>query len=172
MPNRPDVLWIDGAGGWAIATADEITIGRRADIPIVARLASVTATLRRSGDDWMWRRGDEETWITDSDVQCKLGDVTVSVQRPSPLSPTRRLTVARPHRLAGGVDGIILASKMISIGPARDAAIRARHLTHVFPLLRNGHTMTIKHGEVNCEVRHGESFATGELVGMLRPWDV
>ena len=175
--SRPDIVWIDGVGGLALAISDSLTIGRQANLSIVGSLPQSAGTLVRRGEDWFWMGGDEmgdqdSQLLTDDAVLPLPGGVQCVLRRPSFLTATRRLDLLRPHRWSGGVDAVLLISKIATIGPTQSDSVCASHLEHTHFLSTLDDPMTIR-----CEKEHSPLMpdgvvTVGELTMMVRPWDV
>lgn len=191
--DRPDVVWIDGVGGLALATGDQWTIGRDANLSIIANLPSVAGTLKRRGEDWFWIAGgpnasgnSPERLIADGDeiplTSGRTGQrdggnntgpsVRCVMRRPSGLNATRRLELSRPHRWAGGVDVVLLISKIATIGPTPSDTVCAPHLDQTHFLSAMSDPMTIRCQGPAMEMELEKPVSAGSLTMMVRPWDV
>lgn len=174
---RPDVVWIDGVGGLALATANSLSIGRDADLSIVANLPRVAGTLHRRGEDWFWSDGDvadaKSMRMLDADALLPLpGDVKCVIRRPSHLNATRRLELLRPHRWVGGVDVVLLVSKIATIGPTQSDSVCALDLEQTLFLSTINDPMTVRCEREALALEHGKAVSVGPLAMMLRSWDV
>jgi len=132
-------LWIDGCGGYRLVVGSRWKIGgpdfgviEDADpvIRIQADVPRIAGELTRVETDYVWQGASGE----DADAKPVLvgpdhpipmvGSARLFLNVPSPLSPSAVLSLDPPHRFSGHVDGVILVTDTVLIGPGRECHVR------------------------------------------------
>jgi hypothetical protein len=130
------MLWIDGVGAWQLCVGDKFLIGgptlehATPDICLMANLSRRHATLLRTGEDW-FIHPHQSTVVSGRPVSgptlLRTGDAIVLAERvrlgfriPSVLGGSALIDFESHHRPAHSVDGIILMTDRILLGPRRD----------------------------------------------------
>ena len=130
------MLWIDGVGAWQLCVGSQFLIGgptlehTSADICLMANLSRRHASLLRNGEDWFihphnstvvsGRAVSGPTLLRTGDVICLAERVRLGFRIPSVLTGSAVLDFESPHRPAQSVNGIILMSDSILLGPRKD----------------------------------------------------
>lgn len=136
MPTERYMLWIDGVGAWQLCVGSQFLIGgptledKSADICLMANLSRRHATLLRIGEDWFihphnstvvsGRAVTGPTLLRTGDEICLAERVRLGFRIPSVLAGSALIDFESPHRPAHSVNGIILMTDSILLGPRRD----------------------------------------------------
>ena len=136
MPTDRYMLWIDGVGAWQLCVGSQFLIGgptledKSADICLMANLSRRHATLLRNGEDWFihphnstvvsGRAVTGPTLLRTGDEICLAERVRLGFRIPSVLAGSALIDFESPHRPAHSVNGIILMTDSILLGPRRD----------------------------------------------------
>lgn len=130
------ILWIDGVGAWQLSVGTEFQIGGptheeiAADICLMANLSRHHASLSRKGEDWFIHphgstvvsgRAVTRTALLRSGDEICLGErVRLGFRIPSVLAGTALIDFESHHRPAQFVNGIILMTDSVLLGPRKD----------------------------------------------------
>ena len=130
------MLWIDGVGAWQLCVGSQFLIGgptledKSADICLMANLSRRHATLLRNGEDWFihphnstvvsGRAVTGPTLLRTGDEICLAERVRLGFRIPSVLAGSALIDFESPHRPAHSVNGIILMTDSILLGPRKD----------------------------------------------------
>lgn len=130
------VLWIDGVGAWQMCVGRRFLIGgptlegQAADICLMANLSRRHATLERNGEDWFihphqstvlsGRTLSAAAAMKSGDSICLAEKVRLGFRIPSVLSGTAVIDFESHHRPVHTVNGIILMTDTVILGPRRD----------------------------------------------------
>ena len=136
MPTDRYMLWIDGVGAWQLCVGSQFLIGgptledKSADICLMANLSRRHALLLRNGEDWFihphnstvvsGRAVTGPTLLRTGDEICLAERVRLGFRIPSVLTGSALIDFESPHRPAHSVNGIILMTDSILLGPRRD----------------------------------------------------
>ncbi len=134
--NERYMLWIDGVGAWQLSVGTEFLIGAltredaAADICLMANLSRQHATLQRIGEDWFiqphqstvvsGRTVTRVASLRTGDSICLAERVRLGFRIPSVLSGSAVIDFESHHRPAQTVDGIILMTDTVLLGPRKD----------------------------------------------------
>jgi hypothetical protein len=134
--NERHLLWIDGVGAWQLCLGTEFLIGAptqenpSADICLMANLSRKHATLLRKGEDWFihphqstvisGRSALDSTLLRTGDMICLAERVRLGFRIPSVLSGSAVIDFESHHRPAQTVNGIILMTDSVLLGPRKD----------------------------------------------------
>jgi tetratricopeptide (TPR) repeat protein len=153
------LLWVDGVGGYLICMGNRLVLGQaglegRADIPLVADIARLHAVLTRDTEGTvieamrdlrvngrpvtraLLRANDRLTLGATCQLQFRL---------PVPVSTTIRLDVTSGHRLPLALDGVLLMSETLLLGPGPQAHVVVPNLTQTIVLFRNKDGLGLRH---------------------------
>lgn len=130
------MLWIDGVGAWQLLAGSEFLIGgptmeqKAADICLMANLSRRHATLKRSGEDWFvhphqstvisGKLVTSQTLLRTGDSICLAERVRLGFRIPSVLSGSALIDFESHHRPSHSVNGIILMTDSVLLGPRKD----------------------------------------------------
>lgn len=130
------MLWIDGVGAWQLLAGSEFLIGgptmeqKPADICLMANLSRRHATLKRSGEDWFIHPHQSSvisgksitnpTLLRTGDSICLAERVRLGFRIPSVLSGSALIDFESHHRPSHSVNGIILMTDSVLLGPRKD----------------------------------------------------
>lgn len=130
------MLWIDGVGAWQVCMGSQFLIGgptmekSAADICLMANLSRRHATLQRTGEDWFihphhstvvaGRSVNGPTLLRTGDAICLGERVRLGFRIPSVLSGSALIDFESHHRPAHAVNGIILMTDSVLLGPRKD----------------------------------------------------
>ncbi len=136
MPTDRYMLWIDGVGAWQLCVGSQFLIGgptledKSADICLMANLSRRHASLLRNGEDWFihphnstvvsGRAVTGPTLLRTGDEICLAERVRLGFRIPSVLAGSALIDFESPHRPAHSVNGIILMTDSILLGPRKD----------------------------------------------------
>ena len=130
------MLWIDGVGAWQLCVGSEFLIGgptqegSPADVCLMANLSRRHASLLRIGEDWFihphnstvisGRAVTGPTLLRSGDAICLAERVRLGFRIPSVLAGSALIDFESHHRPAHTVNGIILMTDSILLGPRKD----------------------------------------------------
>ena len=130
------MLWIDGVGAFQLCSGDQFLIGAPTlestmpDICLMANLSRRHATLQRTGEDWFihphqstvvsGRTVTGPTLLRTGDAICLAERVRLGFRIPSVLGGSALIDFESHHRPVHSVDGIILMTDRVLLGPRRD----------------------------------------------------
>ena len=136
MPTDRYMLWIDGVGAWQLCVGSQFLIGgptledKSADICLMANLSRRHASLLRNGEDWFihphsssvvsGRAVTGPTLLRTGDQICLAERVRLGFRIPSVLAGSALIDFESPHRPSHSVNGIILMTDSILLGPRKD----------------------------------------------------
>ncbi|HQX51824.1 MAG TPA: FHA domain-containing protein, partial [Planctomycetaceae bacterium] len=136
MPTERYMLWIDGVGAWQLCVGAQFLIGgptledTSADICLMANLSRRHASLLRNGEDWFihphqstvvsGRAVSGSTLLRTGDEICLAERVRLGFRIPSVLAGSALIDFESHHRPARSVNGIILMTDSILLGPRKD----------------------------------------------------
>jgi hypothetical protein len=136
MPTDRYMLWIDGVGAWQLCVGSQFQIGgptledKSADICLMANLSRRHATLLRNGEDWFiqphgstvvsGRSITGPTLLRTGDEICLAERVRLGFRIPSVLAGSALIDFESHHRPSHSVNGIILMTDSILLGPRKD----------------------------------------------------
>jgi FHA domain len=136
MPTDRYMLWIDGVGAWQLCVGTQFLIGgptledKSAEICLMANLSRRHASLLRNGEDWFihphnstvvsGRAVTGPTLLRTGDEICLAERVRLGFRIPSVLTGSALIDFESPHRPAHSVNGIILMTDSILLGPRKD----------------------------------------------------
>jgi hypothetical protein len=153
------LLWIDGVGGYLVCLGSRVSLGQatpdgRADVPLVADVSRMHATLTR----------DNEGYLLESvrPVQVNNQTVTRALLRPNdritlgascqmqfrqpvPVSTSARLDLVSGHRLPLGVDGVLLMAETLILGSGTQSHVTVPDLQKPVVLFRHKDGIGFRH---------------------------
>jgi len=158
LPDR-FLLWIDGVGGYLVCTNGRLTFGQatldaRVDVPLVADVSRLHATLTRDGEGYLLEavrpiqvNGQEVTRVPlRSGDRVTLGSSCQLLFRlPVPGSTTGRLDLVSGHRLPLGVDGILLMAETLVLGDVAQVHVPVPGLRKPVVLFRHRDGLGLRH---------------------------
>jgi|SRR5579884_2101752 len=144
------VLWVDGVAGYLICLGDRLTLGQavldaRADVPLVADVSRLHATLTRDAEGYLFEtsRGARVNGQPTARALLRSGDrLTLGAscqllfRQPVPVSTSARLDVVSGHRLPLAVDGVLLMADNLVLGPGEQVHVTVPDLTKPVVLFR------------------------------------
>lgn len=152
------LLWIDGVGGFLICLGTRLTVGQavpgsRVDVPVLADISRMHATLTRDGEAWLLDglrsvqvNGQGVTQaLLRADDRITLGNSCQMVFRqPVALSQSARLDLVSGHRLPLALDGVLLMADTLVLGPSAQAHVCIPDLQEPLVLFRNKDVLGIR----------------------------
>lgn len=130
------MLWIDGVGAWQLCVGSQFLIGgptregASADICLMANLSRRHAAVLRNGEDWFihphsstvvsGRAVSGPTLLRTGDEICLAERVRLGFRVPSVLTGSALMDFESHHRPVHSVNGIILMTDSILLGPRKD----------------------------------------------------
>jgi hypothetical protein len=173
-------LWIDGVGGYLICLGNRLTFGHaaldaRVDVPLVADVSRLHATLTRDGEGYvleavrpiqvngqsmtraLLQSGDRVTLGTSCQFQFHL---------PVPGSTTARVELVSGHRLPLAVEGVLLMADTLVLGPGK-AHVSVPDLKDPVVLFRHKDGLGVRHDgalRVNGRKSPGRTLLNGQTV--------
>jgi hypothetical protein len=168
-------LWIDGVGGYLVCLGTRLTFGQampdaRVDVPLIADVSRLHATISRDGEGYVLEavRPIQVNGATVTKSPLQSGDrftlgpsCQFSFRLPVPGSSTARVDLKSGHRLPAAVEGVLLMSETLVIGPADQAHVTAPELKQSIVLFRHKDGLGVRYkGElrVNGQVSAGRAF--------------
>src|SRR5262245_12034297 len=170
-------LWIDGVGGYLVCLGGRLTFGQalpeaRVDVPLVADVSRLHATLTRDGEGYVLEAVRP--------VQVNGGMVTRALLQPNdrvtvgascqflfrlpvPGSTTARLDLVSGHRLPTSVEGVVVMAETLVLSAEPQAHVQVGELKRPVVLFRHRDGLGMRH--------HGEMRVNGQASGgrMLLP---
>jgi hypothetical protein len=153
------LLWIDGVGGYLVCLSDRLTLGQavldaRADIPLVADVSRLHATLTRDGEGYLFesQRGAQVNGQPVTQALLKSGDrltlgtsCQILFRQPVPVSTSACLELVSGHRLPLAVDGVLLMADNLVLGPGPQAHVVIADLEKPIVLFRSKDGLGLKY---------------------------
>jgi hypothetical protein len=147
-------LWVDGCGGFLLLTGGRWSVGGYshesvADVCVRSDWPRLAGTIERADSDYFWqgaRSADRRELITDGQPIPIQGSAVITLLQPSPLSDSAVLAVRPPHRFDQHVDGVVLFSETLLVGPTADCHIRCRESSDRAVITRRGDRWLAKAG--------------------------
>ena len=145
---------------------------KTADICVRADMPRHAGTIRRAGSDYFWqgaRSTDPRILINHGQPIPIPGSAKLTLGLPSPLSDSAVLQLNAPHRFDQHVDGVVLVSETLLIGPGTDCHLRCRELADRAILNRRGDRWLAKVGLAGDfeELNFGQRMMFRSLAMML-----
>ncbi len=145
------LLWVDGVGGFLICMGNRLVLGQggtesRADIPLVADIARLHATLTRDAEGTVIEalrdlrvngRPVTRSLLRPNDRLTLGATCQLQFRQPVPVSTTIRLDVTSGHRLPLALDGVLLMSETLLLGPGPQAHVLVPGLEQPVVLFRH-----------------------------------
>jgi hypothetical protein len=167
-------LWIDGVGGYLVCLGHRLTFGQalpgaRVDVPLVADVSRLHATLTRDGEGYVLEavRPVQVNGGLVTRALLQPGDrVTVGAscqflfRLPVPGSTTARLDLVSGHRLPTSVEGVLLMAETLVLAAGPQAHVQIDELKQPVVLFRHRDGLGMRHqGEmkVNGQVSNGRT---------------
>lgn len=156
-------LWIDGVGGYLVCLGHRLTFGQaspeaRVDVPLVADVSRLHATLTRDGEGYVLEavRPVQVNGSMVTRALLQAGDrVTMGAscqflfRLPVPGSTTARLDMVSGHRLPTSVEGVLLMAETLVLSAGSQAHVAIAELDQPIVLFRNRDGLGLRHaGEV------------------------
>jgi hypothetical protein len=166
------LLWIDGVGGYLVCLGARLTLGQaaldpHADVPLVADVSRLHATLTRDAEGYVLEavRPVQVNGQSTTRALLRPGDrVTLGTScqfqflQPVPVSASARLDLVSGHRLPVAVDAVLLMADTLVLGDGPQVHIAIPDLKKPVVLYRHKDGLGLRHGgrlSVNGE-RNGE----------------
>ncbi|MFO0877489.1 MAG: hypothetical protein U0840_08955 [Gemmataceae bacterium] len=167
-------LWIDSVGGYLVCLGNRLTFGQaapdaRVDVPLVADVSRLHATLSRDGEGYVLEavRPIQVNGGSATRALLQPGDrVTIGAscqflfRLPVPGSTSARLDLVSGHRLPTSVEGVILMAETLVLASEAQAHIQVPDLRDRLVLFRHRDGLGLRHsGEmtVNGQKSNGRS---------------
>ena len=153
------LLWIDGVGGYLVCLGSRITFGQAipgspVDVPLVADLSRMHATLTRDGEGYVLEavRSIQVNGRPATRALLRPGDrVTLGpscqfqFRQPVPASATARLDLVSGHRLPLGVDGVLIMADTLVMGGGPQVHLTALDLKAPVVFFRHKDGLGLRH---------------------------
>ncbi len=153
------LLWIDGVGGYLVCLGSRITFGQAipgsaVDVPLVADLSRMHATLARDGEGYVLEavRSMQVNGRPATRAMLRPGDrVTLGPScqfqflQPAPASATARLDLVSGHRLPLGVDGVLLMAETLVMGSGPQVHLTVPDLKEPVVFFRHKDGLGLRH---------------------------
>lgn len=153
------LLWIDGVGGYLVCLGSRITFGQAipgsaVDVPLVADLSRMHATLARDGEGYVLEavRSIQVNGRPATRALLRPGDrVTLGpscqfqFRQPVPASATARLDLVSGHRLPLGVDGVLIMADTLVMGGGPQVHLSAPDLKEPVVFFRHKDGLGLRH---------------------------
>ncbi len=169
------LLWIDGVGGYLVCLGHRLTFGQgladaRVDVPLVADLSRLHATLSRDAEGYVMEavRPIQVNGATVTRGLLQPGDrVTLGstcqflFRLPVPGNSTARLDLVSGHRLPTAVDAVLLMAETLVLGPGPQAHVVAPDLSQPMILFRHRNGLGLRY---EGELRVNGQKCTGRTI--------
>jgi len=153
------LLWIDGVGGYLVCLGSRLTFGQatldaRVDVPLVADVSRLHATLSRDAEGYVLEavRSIQVNGQAVTRALLQPGDrVTLGTScqfrfhLPVPVSATARLDLVSGHRLPVAVDGILLMADTLVLADGVQAHVSVPDLKNPVVLFRHKDGLGLRH---------------------------
>jgi hypothetical protein len=171
------MLWIDGVGGYLVCLGNRLTFGQaaldaRADVPLVADVSRLHATLTRDGEGYMLEavRPIQINGQTSTRSLLRTGDrVTLGAscqfqfRLPMPGNTTARVDLVSGHRLPVSVDAVLLMAETLVLAGVTQAHVTVPDLKQPVVLFRHKDGLGVRHaGELRVD---GQKCSGRSLLG-------
>ncbi len=154
------LLWIDGVGGYLICLGSRLTLGQatldpHADVPLVADVSRLHATLTRDTEGYVLEavRPVQVNGQDTTRVLLRSGDrVTLGTScqfqfhQPVPVSASARLDLVSGHRLPIAVDAVLLMADTLVLSGGPQAHVTVPDLKQPVVLFRHKDGLGLRHG--------------------------
>lgn len=152
-------LWIDGVGGYLVCLGHRLTFGQalpeaRVDVPLVADVSRLHATLTRDGEGYVLEavRPVQVNGGMATRALLQPGDrVTVGAscqflfRLPVPGSMTARLDLVSGHRLPTSVEGVLLMAETLVLSQEAQAHVQIPELRQPIVLFKHKDGVGLRH---------------------------
>ena len=174
-PSNNMVLWVDAVGGFLVCSGDRVVLGQAlpqagCDVAIQADISRRHAMIYREGEGYLLTAAaptqvngrviDGVCSLTHGSI-IQLGpQVRFRFNKPHPLSATAQLTMISHHRTQPAVDGVILMSDAVVMGPKPNSHIVARDWATEVVMYRSGAELIFRGGEtfeIDGHETHGQA---------------
>ena len=153
------LLWIDGVGGYLVCLGSRITFGQAipgspVDVPVVADVSRMHATLARDGEGYVLEaaRAMQVNGQPATRALLRPGDrVTLGpscqfqFRQPVPASATARLDLVSGHRLPLGVDGVLIMAETLVMGGGEQVHLTVPDLMNPVVFFRHKDGLGLRH---------------------------
>jgi hypothetical protein len=154
------LLWIDGVGGYLVCLGARLTLGQAtldppADVPLVADVSRLHATLTRDAEGYVLEavRPVQVNGQATTRALLRPGDrVTLGTScqfqflQPVPVSASARLDLVSGHRLPIAVDAILLMADTLVLGSGPQVHVTVPDLKQPVILFRHKDGLGLRHG--------------------------
>jgi tetratricopeptide (TPR) repeat protein len=154
------LLWIDGVGGYLVCLGSRLTLGQatldpHADVPLVADVSRLHATLTRDAEGYLLEavRPVQVNGQATTRALLRAGDrVTLGTScqfqflQPVPVSASARLDLVSGHRLPVAVDAVLLMADTLVLGSGPQVHITVPDLKQPVVLFRYKEGLGLRHG--------------------------
>lgn len=152
-------LWIDGVGGYLVCLGQRLTFGQalpeaRVDVPLVADVSRLHATLTRDGEGYVLEavRPVQVNGATTTKALLQPNDrVTVGAscqfqfRLPVPGSMTARLDMVSGHRLPTSVEGVLLMAETLVLSATAQSHVQIPDLRESIVLFKHRDGLGLRH---------------------------
>jgi hypothetical protein len=153
------LLWVDGVGGYLVCMGNRLVLGQsgpecRADIPLVADVARLHATLTRDAEGTVIEamrdlrvngRPVTRALLRPNDRLTLGATCQLQFRQPVPVSATIRLDITSGHRLPLALDGVLLMSETLLVGQGPQAHILVPGMEEPVVLFRHKDGLGLRH---------------------------
>jgi hypothetical protein len=152
-------LWIDGVGNFLICLGSRLVLGQagagqNVDIPLVADVSRLHATLSRDGEGYLLEavrpvqvNGQPVTRVLlKANDRITLGSACqLQFRLPAPVSTSARLDLVSGHRLPLSMDGVLLMGDTLVLGAGPQVHVAIPDLTDPVVLFRHKDGLGVRH---------------------------
>jgi hypothetical protein len=164
------LLWIDGVGGYLLCLGARLTFGHaahdaRVDVPLVADVSRLHATLSRDNEGYLLEalrpvqvngQATTRTLLQPGDRVTLGSSCQFLFRLPVGGSTTARLDLVSGHRLPLTVDGVLLVAETLILGSEGNVHVSVPDMKQPVVLFRHKDGLGLRHG--------GELTVNGEKV--------
>jgi hypothetical protein len=160
LPASKFLLWIDGVGGYLVCLGNRITLGQATpdapvDLPLFADVSRIHAAVTRDSEGYLLQglratqvngRTVERALLRNND-RITLGNCCqLQFRQAVPVSTSARLDLVSGHRLRVSVDGVLLMSDTLLLGPGNQVHVQMPDLKQPLVLFRQKDGLGIRTG--------------------------
>jgi hypothetical protein len=153
------LLWIDGVGGYLVCLGARVSLGQatpdaRADVPLVADVSRMHATLTRDNEGYLLESvrpvlvngGSVTRALLRPNDRITLGaSCQMMFRQPVPVSTSARLDLVSGHRLPLGVDGVVLMAETLILSGGTQSHVTVPDLQKPVVLYRHKDGLGVRH---------------------------
>jgi tetratricopeptide (TPR) repeat protein len=153
------LLWIDGVGGYLICLGNRLTLGQalpgsRVDVPVIADVARMHATLTRDVEGYLLEairpvqvngQPVSRALLRPEDRVTLGSSCQMLFRQPVPVSMSARLDLVSGHRLPLALDAVLLMADTLVFAGSAQAHVTIADLKEPLVLFRNKDVLGLRY---------------------------